>query len=126
MPSLKTMVATAIVAGAAGGCVSVQDGHVVCRDKQGTTHHVIVGFGVVRVNESNPGAAVVTSTDALGIAVTDQPGLKVGLGYSSSTVVAVPDGATNVLIETSKQPCGPLRVSVPAAPVSEPPKGGTP
>ena len=51
----------------------------------------------------------------MGIGVSDQVGLKVGIGYASSTVVAVPDGAEDVRVEVSQKLGGPLMVETPKA-----------
>ena len=51
-----------------------------------STHIVVIGIGLVSAPKTkiNP-AVTATKVQALGIAVTDTPGLKVGIGYSSST-----------------------------------------
>ncbi|TAJ33339.1 MAG: hypothetical protein EPO64_01070, partial [Nitrospirae bacterium] len=61
--------------------------------KGNATHHLIIGVGVVTVNEPKEQAVLATDTQALGLSLSDRPGLKLGLGYSSSTVVTVADGA---------------------------------
>lgn len=78
--------------------------------KDGSSHHVIIGFGIVSVNEAPDKAVIATDTHALGFSVSDRPGLKVGVGYSSSTVVTVAPGARDVRVEVSKKPWGPLIV----------------
>jgi len=81
--------------------------------KEGTQHFIIFGFGIVTVKKSEgETAAIATNTQALGINVSDQPGLKLGFGYSSSTVLTVPDGALadDVQMEVSKRPFGLLKV----------------
>jgi hypothetical protein len=90
------------------GCVSIPG-------KNGTRHHLIIGVGIVSVNESPAQAVVATDSHALGISISEQAGLKFALGYSSSTVVSVADGADDVRVEVSKVPGGPLIVDVPAA-----------
>ncbi len=76
----------------------------------GTTHIVVLGFGVVSVNDRSRNGVIATDTQALGVCVTDRPGLKLGVGYSSSVVVSVPDGAQDVRVEASRRPGGPLLV----------------
>ena len=76
----------------------------------GTTHIVVLGFGIVSVNDRNPNAVVATDTQALGVYVTDRPGLRLGVGYSSSVVVSVSGGAEDVRVEASRGPGGPLLV----------------
>ena len=72
--------------------------------------HVIIGFGVVRVARPENEPVIATDTAALGLSISDRPGLKMGLGYSSSTVVTVADGAEDVRLEVSKRPWKPLTV----------------
>jgi len=82
------------------------------RSRDGTTHHVIIGIGVVSVNNSRPSAATVTSTHAVGVAMSDTPILNLGIGYSSSLTTAIPDDAEDVRVETSRLPFGPIIVDV--------------
>jgi len=76
---------------------------------------VIIGCGIVTVGESGKEALVATDVQAIGLSISDRPGLKVGLGYSSSTVVSVEDGAKDVRVEVSKRPGGPLIVDTQSA-----------
>lgn len=81
--------------------------------KDGTRHFIIIGFGIVRVNGSKgETAAMVVDSRALGINVSDQPGMKFGAGYSSSTVLTVPDGtrADDVRMEVIRRPFGSLKI----------------
>jgi len=92
------------------------------KGKEGTKHFIIIGFGIVRVNRpEGETAAVVTDAQALGIHVSDQPGLKFGVGYSSSTVLTVPDGtrADDVRMEVSRHPFGPLKITTDSAKLKE-------
>ena len=84
------------------GCVGSIPG------KGGATHHLIIGLGICSANTESNEAAVVTDVMALGLSISDRPGLKFGLGYSSSTVVTVNAGAEDVRLEVSKRPGGPL------------------
>jgi hypothetical protein len=83
--------------------------------KDGTVHYLIVGLGVVSTPTTNRTAAVVTDVRALGLSVTDGPGLKCALGYGSSTTVRIPDNAADVRIQASRHPFAPLQVQVDAA-----------
>lgn len=88
------------------------------KGKEGTKHFIIIGFGIVRVNRSEgETAAVVTDSQALGVNVSDQPGLKFGVGYSSSTVLTVPDStrADDVRMEVSRRPFGSLSITTHSA-----------
>lgn len=78
-------------------------------DRSGTRHVLIVGVGVVSVNNSKPSAATVTRANALGIAA-DQGG--VAAGYSSRFTTSVPEGAEDVRIEASQRPFAPIHIEV--------------
>jgi hypothetical protein len=82
------------------------------RSSSGTTYHLIVGVGVVAVSDPDQSAAVVTQAQSVGVAITDRPGLKLGIGYASSTVTTVAEGAEDVRIEAAEYPGGPLTVTV--------------
>jgi hypothetical protein len=106
-----------LLAAFAMGCTSTRSAGVVVPIPAGggTTYHLILGFGIVRVNDNNPSAAVVTDAQSFGLVVSDRPGIKLGVGYASSSVVSVPADAKDVRVEVSRQPWGPLRVEAPAA-----------
>ena len=95
------------------------------RAKNGTTHYVIIGLGVVSVNQSNQTAAVVTAEHSVGIVMSSQPGLNFGAGYSSGLTTVIPDGARDVRIEVSRRPFGPIAVDVQSAVLSNQQSGTT-
>jgi len=76
----------------------------------GTTHYIILGFGIVSVGRSPEDTVQATRMTAVGLSVSDQPLLKLGLGYASATVVTVPQGARDVRMEVSSLPWGPFIV----------------
>ena len=80
-----------------------------------TRHHIVIGFGMVSTNEAPHHAVVATDVTALGITLSDRPGLKFGIGYTASTVVTVAPGASDVRAEVSKPFLGPLTVNIPSA-----------
>ena len=84
-----------------------------------TRHHIVIGFGMVSTNEAPHNAVVATDVTALGITLSDRPGLKFGIGYTASTVVTVAPGATDVRVEVSKPFGGPLTVNAPIAAMEE-------
>lgn len=85
-------------------------------DKSGTRHTLIIGVGVVSVNESKPEAAQVTRANALGI-IADAGGVTVGAASHFTT--AVPDGAEDVRIEASQKLFGPVKIEVQKAQLIE-------
>jgi hypothetical protein len=78
----------------------------------GTRHYVIIGFGIVSVPLTNSPAAQVVKSQAIGLSINDQPGTKLSIGYMDSTVINVQTN-TNILIEVSKLPGQPLKVTTP-------------
>lgn len=81
-------------------------------DRNGTEHHVIIGFGIVSVSHTNKAVATVVKTQVLGLGVSDTAVSRVGLGYSSVTEVRV-NTNENMLIEVYNLPGKPLTVNVP-------------
>lgn len=73
---------------------------------------LVVGIGLVSIHDRTRRAVVATSTQVLGLQVSDRPGLKLGLGYASGVVTTVSDGAEDVRAEVSHWPFGPLKVEV--------------
>jgi len=92
---------------------------VPVRTKDGTVHHLILGLGVVSVNQSQPAVATVTRSRAIGLSATDRPSVALGLGYSSQTTTLIPAGVEDVHIEMSQRPFGPLHVNVETAEIQE-------
>ncbi|MBX3024576.1 hypothetical protein KF840_06675 [bacterium] len=99
---------------ACGGCA------IPVRTSSTTTYHLIVAIGVVAVSDPEHTAAVVTRAQSLGVAVSDRPGLKLGVGYASSTVTSVSEGAEDVRIEAADRPFGPLTITVDKAALAPP------
>lgn len=78
----------------------------------GTRHYLILGAGLVSVNDQKSDAAVAVRTHSLGIAVSDIPGMRLAAGYASSKYVAVADGRKDLIIEIEDRPHGDLTVNV--------------
>jgi hypothetical protein len=78
-------------------------------DNSGTRHTLIIGLGVVSVNESKSEAAQVVRANALGV-IADAGGFTAG--FSSRFTTSVPAGAEDVRIEASQQPFAPLKIEV--------------
>lgn len=91
-------------------------GCTICMpSKNGTTHHLVIGLGIVSVNESPENAVIITDTAVLGVSISDRPGLKLGVGYASGFVMTVPDNAEDVRAEITRVFCGPMMVTIPRA-----------
>lgn len=104
---MKLLASIAIIATLTSGCVM--------RTDSGDTHkarYLIIGLGMVWVNDSVPEAATVSGVKSLGIAVSDRPGMKLTVGYTDSYAVTVPDGKANVMVEFSQKLDGDAKVEV--------------
>lgn len=76
-------------------------------DKAGTTHHLVIGFGVVSVSHPSSAAQVIKATTVgLGIS-SSPPGCQLGYGSSITTYV---NSGTNLVIEVSELPGKPLTI----------------
>lgn len=83
------------------GCVPIR--------QNGTTHYLVIGFGVVSVNNTNREVAQVIRANALGVMVSNRG---MTAGYSATTSVSIKTNE-NVLIEVKQAPLKPLTVCVP-------------
>jgi hypothetical protein len=77
----------------------------------GTTHYVVVGLGVVSVNDTK-NAAIATDSHVLGLQVSSAPGIKFGAGYVSGSVVMIPNNARDVRIAVERSPFGGVTIQV--------------
>ena len=81
-----------------------------------SSHYLVLGFGVVSVPKGSEGeAAQVTKSQVLGIMVSDQPGIRLGIGYISGSTIAIHENARDVRIVVSDHPFGPVRIDVDSA-----------
>lgn len=98
------------------GCSSNRRSLALAVNGERSLHFVVIGFGVVSVPKTEANVAVTaTKVQGLGVTVTDAPGLKVGLGYSSATTVSVPDEAEDVRVEVYQEFGGPVVVDATSA-----------
>lgn len=74
------------------------------------THHVILGFGIVSNYKGTNYPVAVNRVQSVGVHVSDQPGLKVGIGAASSVGVMVATNAEDVRIEVTAKPFSLLKV----------------
>ena len=74
------------------------------KGKDGSIKYIILGFGVVTVPKNmNDIAITATKMNTLGMSISNQPGLKFSLGYSSGFFVTVPDHASDVRLEVNQK-----------------------
>jgi hypothetical protein len=103
---------------AAAGALLLGSGCLYLPSKSGTGRVLVVGIGLVSIHDWTNSPLVATSTQVLGLEVSNRPGLKFGLGYASSVVTTASDGAEDVRAEVSHWPFGPLRIRVDRAALS--------
>jgi hypothetical protein len=82
------------------GCIPIQT--------NGTTHYLIVGIGVISVNNTNHQAATVTKSTVIGGYVSEHGS---GVGYSSQNLIMV-NTNNNIDIEVNSAPFKPIKVNV--------------
>ena len=99
--------ALAIIVALTYGCVARLDS-----DGTHRARYLVIGLGMVWVNDSAPEAATVTGVKALGVAVSDRPGMKLAVGYSDSHTITIPDGEANVIVDFSQKPGEGTKVEV--------------
>lgn len=78
-------------------------------------HHIVLGFGIITVKAPGDVSYVATSSQALGISVSDGPGVKFGMGYSANIGVEVSERAEDVRLEISQLPFKPLIIDTQSA-----------
>lgn len=102
-------------------------GFVLTRESPEALHYVVIGFGVLTVPKPEGRDAVLaTGFTALGVSLSNSPGLSLGVGYHSSSVVAVPANAEDVRVEVGYCGANGVRVAAERAVVNEPlRKGGS-
>lgn len=76
---------------------------------KGTTHYLVLGVGVVSVNNTNQETAQIVRANVVGFMATER-GVK--LGYGAETSVSIKTNA-NIVIEVKQAPFKPLSVCVP-------------
>jgi len=106
------------VSWAAAGALLLGSGCLYLPSKSGTGRVLVVGIGLVSIHDRTNSALVATSTQVVGLEVSNRPGLKFGLGYASSVVTTASDGAEDVRAEISHWPFGPLHIRVDRAALS--------
>jgi hypothetical protein len=80
--------------------------------KDGSVHHLIIGIGIVSTPKNNGEYGVLaTKTEVVGIHASTQLGGKFGAGYSSSSIITIPDNSRNVVVEVSQTPFGHLLIN---------------
>ena len=83
------------------------------KDRNGSIHHLIIGLGVVSIPKNEGDAGVFASkTQVVGIHASDQPGFKFGAGYSTSSLVIIPESTENIIVEVVHKPLGSVTVDV--------------
>lgn len=79
--------------------------------KDGTVHHVILGFGVVSTPSPSTDAVEIVRSHALGLSIDDRPAPRVSVGYSSSVVTSIEPAGVEAIVDVEASPFGHTRVS---------------
>lgn len=95
-----------------GGCA------LPLRGRSGTVHHVILGIGVVSTPAASADAISVVKSQSLGLALSDEIGLRVSAGYAQSVVTSTAPATVDAVVEVSGSILGPIRVTEHAVPIS--------
>ena len=82
------------------GCIPIRT--------NGTTHYLVVGIGVISVNNTNQNSAFVTKTTVLGGYVSEKGA---GVGYSSQNLIMV-NTNSSMDIEVKSVPFKSIKVNV--------------
>lgn len=104
----RTLLSLVVFVLLGSGCVPIR--------KNGTTHYLVVGVGVVSVNNTNRDLAQVVRANALGVLVSNRG---MTAGYSAETSVSVRTN-DNIAVEVSQSPFKSLNVCVPSSSPSSP------
>jgi len=103
--ALKALVAF-VLSGTLPGCSGIP-----VKGREGTTHYLIIGIGVVSVPKPSGDDGVTASKiQALGIVANSSPNLRFTAGYIQGHTVSIRPDA-NVIVEQSDSIGGPLTIS---------------
>ena len=92
------------------------------KGKDNSIQYVILGFGVVTVPKPQSEVAITAAkATTLGLSISNQPGLKFSLGYSSGFFLAIPDHAKDVRLEVYERLGGPITVDTISAELEKKP-----
>jgi hypothetical protein len=95
------------------------------KGKDNSIQYVILGFGVVTVPKSEDEIAITAAkATTLGISISNQPGLRFSLGYTSGFFLTIPDHAKDVRLEVYERLGGPITVDTINAELETMPKKG--
>lgn len=83
------------------GCIPIRS--------KGTTHYLVIGLGVVSVNNTNKEVAHITRANALGVFVSKE---RFSAGYAAETMVSVKTNE-NIALEIKQAPFRSLSICVP-------------
>ncbi|RVU35378.1 hypothetical protein EOE67_14475 [Rheinheimera riviphila] len=77
------------------------------RDSPSSAKYMVIGFGVLEVPKA-PTHSNITAVNlkSFGLAISDFPAFSLGLGYTSSSVIAVPADIQHAVVEVSTCPAG--------------------
>lgn len=79
-----------------------------CYSTNGTKHYIVIGLGIVSVNDTNQAYAQVIHSKMIGVYGSGTPGIGVGAGYRSSSVIEVFKSPVDITV--SNNMAGDLKV----------------
>jgi hypothetical protein len=86
--------------GLLAGCASPGCCVATTQDSDGAIRYLIIGFGVVSIPKPPTQENIIaTNMQAIGLVFSNQPGLKMSLGYSSSSLIAINSRTENAIVE---------------------------
>lgn len=88
MRSILTLALIALLS----GCVPLTS--------NGVRRTLVLGFGVVSTPAIEKPAAQITRTKCIGFVLSDQPGMRAGIGYTSSTITQIRTNQ-NLIVDVS-------------------------
>lgn len=109
--SIRLFCSSFLLAGCLSGCAN----GLCCTFRTAETpqsiRYLVIGLGVVTIADANESSAIVAArVNALGLTVTDQPGIKFNLGYAASSLIAIPPSIKDAIVEVGE--CTPGGITI--------------
>lgn len=84
------------------GCASTTCCFTTVQETDSAIRYFVLGFGIISVPKPKEDSRILAvRTTAIGLVVTNQPGLSMGLGYSSSSAIVIPGDTNGAVVEIS-------------------------
>jgi hypothetical protein len=104
--TIRSAIATVFFVPVLSGCSGLK-----ITDEDGSTHHLIIGIGVVSIPSSGAADGVVASrAKVLGVHASSQPAAKFAAGLASSSAAVIPESVDEIIVEVDQSLFGPLTI----------------